>query len=210
MIEKLHLTTILLVAALIWAVLLVLDGVVVEVTWLRHLSIVAGVVLIILTFFDLYLWRLALFRSWFVRRPTVDGTWKVTLVSNWINPETGQQIPPIEGYMVARQTFSRLSLRLLTSESQSELLGAEVVRADDGSYRIIGVYRNEPSLGVRERSPIHYGGLVLQVIGSPPIRLAGHYWTDRNTAGEINLFEQCSGHADDMAEGAALFGDPAR
>ena len=107
--------------------------------------------------------------------------------------------------MVVRQTFSRMSLRLLTPESQSDLLGAEVVRADDGTYRVFGVYRNEPRLGVRERSPIHYGGLVLQVIGSPAVRLTGHYWTDRDTKGEIVLSDRRAAHIDDITAGTDLY-----
>lgn len=205
MIEKLHLTTVILVAAIIWGALLILDGVLVSISWLRHVSVVTGVLLVLLSIFDLYLWRLAIFRSWFVKRPLVDGTWKVQLQSNWIDPRSGQVMPPIDAFMVVRQTFSRMSLRLLTAESQSELLGAEVIRADDGSYRIIGVYRNEPRLGVRERSPIHYGGLVLQVIGSPPVRLTGHYWTDRDTKGEIALSGRRAAHVDDFIAGAGLY-----
>ena len=76
MIEKLHLTTVLLIAALIWGVLLIVDGTVVSLTWFRHLSVVTGALLVLLTIFDLYLWRLAILRSWFVKRPLVDGTWR--------------------------------------------------------------------------------------------------------------------------------------
>lgn len=209
MIEKLHLSTIILAAALIWGMLLILDGVFVSISWLRYFSIVMGALLLLLTIFDLYLWRLAIFRSWFVKRPLVDGTWKAQLQSTWVDPKTGQVKPAIDAFMVVRQTFSRMSLRLLTAESQSELLGAEVVRADDGSYRIIGVYRNEPKLGVRERSPIHYGGLVLQVIGSPPVRLTGHYWTDRDTKGEIALSDCRAAHVDDTIAAQELYGSSA-
>jgi len=41
--------------------------------------------------------------------------------------------------MAIAQTFSRLSLRLMTDESQSELLGGEILRSDDGKYRTVGV-----------------------------------------------------------------------
>lgn len=210
MIERLHLSTVVLVAAIVWGIVLILDGVTVSITWLRHLSVVTGVLLVLLAAFDLYLWRLPILRSWFVKRPLLDGTWRAEIHSNWKNPETGRTIDAISGFMVARQTFSRLSLRLLTPESQSEILGAEVLRSDDGSYRIIGVYRNEPRLGVRDRSPIHYGGLVLQVVGTPPVRLAGHYWTDRDTAGEVALSDRRAVHIDDMTSGADLYAAGAR
>jgi len=83
-----------------------------------------------------------------------------------------------------------LSLRLLTAESSSQLMGAEIVRSADGIYCVCGVYRNEPRLQVRGRSPIHYGSLWLQVSEKPAQMLEGHYWTDRKTAGEMRLTDQ--------------------
>ena len=89
--------------------------------------------------------------------------------------------------MVIRQTYSSISLRLLTDESSSELIGAEIITLSDGTIRMAGVYRNEPRQLLRERSPIHNGAILLEIIGRPVTRLKGHYWTDRNTAGEIEL-----------------------
>jgi len=45
MIDRLHLSAILLVAALIWGVLLLLMGVAVSVVWLRPFSFVTGALL---------------------------------------------------------------------------------------------------------------------------------------------------------------------
>jgi hypothetical protein len=74
---------------------------------------------------------------------------------------------------------------MITLESSSEFVSAEISRAGDGLYRVSGVYRNEPKLSVRDRSPIHYGAIVLDVQGDPVKSLAGYYWTDRNTRGEL-------------------------
>ena len=205
MIERLHLTAVILAITCIWAVLLVIDGVYVSIAWLHHLSVVTGVVLLLVTCFDRFAWRWRWLHSWFVNRPVVDGTWRAEIVSDWTDPATGITIAPLDGYMVVRQTFSRLSLRLITNESQSELLGAEILRADDGTYRIIGVYRNEPRLTVRDGSPIHYGGLVLQADGSPPTRLEGSYWTDRGTAGELRLSARQPFHVTDMTSANKLY-----
>ena len=68
MMDRLHLSTILLVASVIWGVLLVLDGVVVSIGWLHHLSIVTGVVLLLLAAFDVFLWRLPVLHPWSVKR----------------------------------------------------------------------------------------------------------------------------------------------
>lgn len=192
MISKTHLSTILFIAAIAWGVLLVVSGVTVSVSWLKYLSTVTGILLLILGGFDLWLWRLPLLQGWFVKRPIISGTWRGVLRSDWVDPSTGKVHEPINGFMVVRQTYSSLSLRLLTKESSSELIGAEIVSDLDGTRRIAGVYRNEPRQSNRQRSPIHYGGILLQVVDRPATGLNGHYWTDRNTSGEIGLSDRRS------------------
>ncbi len=156
-------------------------------SWLKHLSTVTGILLFLLGTFDLWLWRLPVLQGWFVKRPNIRGTWRAILRSTWVDPSTGEGIEQIEGFMVIRQTYSSLSLRLLTSESSSELIGAEINTGSDGIMHIVGVYRNEPRQLLRQRSPIHYGAILLDIEGRPATCLRGHYWTDRNTAGEIEL-----------------------
>ena len=112
---------------------------------------------------------------------------RTMIQSNWIDPSTGKTIEGIEGYMAIRQTYSSLSLRLMTSESSSELIGPEIVVFKDGTFRVAGLYSNEPKQLIKNRSPIHNGAILLQVIESPVTALKGHYWTDRNTSGEIEL-----------------------
>jgi hypothetical protein len=92
--------------------------------------------------------------------------------------------------MAVRQTFSSLSMRLMTSESTSELVAARVLVAADGVSKVVGVYVNQPKLSVRNRSAIHYGGLLLDVHGDPPTALEGSYWTDRDTRGTMHLSDR--------------------
>lgn len=185
MLSRLHLSAILLIAAALWGGMLIFDGVAVNGTWFRPFSTVVGVLLLLLVIFDIWAWRWRLFHGWFVPRPDLRGTWRVELQSNWKNPETNVGVGPIVAYLVIRQTFSTLSVRMLTAESTSELVAAEINKASDGTYRLVAVYRNEPKLSVRDRSPIHYGAFVLDVQGDPAKDLVGHYWTDRNTRGEV-------------------------
>ncbi len=185
MLNRLHLSAILLLAAALWGTLLLLEGVAVHSAWLRPFSTVVGVLLLLLVAFDLWAWRLRFLRGWFVPRPDIRGTWHVELRSDWKDPATNEVVAPITAYLVVRQTFSSLSMRLVTSESASELVGAQITKAEDGTYRVTGVYRNEPKLSVRERSPIHYGAIVVDVLGDPVKELVGYYWTYRSTRGEI-------------------------
>jgi hypothetical protein len=184
-----YVKAILYVAVAVWAVVLLVSGQTLSSAWLKPLSTVTTVVVFVALAFDLWLWKLPFLHGWFVKRPAIDGTWKVEIRSNWRKPVTtgSEPIPPIEGYMVIRQTFSSLSLRLLTEESSSELLGTEIVCSADGLYCVSGVYRNEPRFQVRDRSPIHYGAVWLRIIDAKPPKIEGHYWTDRKTDGEMEL-----------------------
>jgi hypothetical protein len=181
-----YIKAIIYLAATVFTVVLFVHHEAIQSQWLQYLSTVVVCVLYAVMLFDIWLWKLPWLHSWFVKRPVVDGTWQVELRSNWIDPATGAGIAPVEGYAVIRQTFSTLSLRLLTAESTSELVGTEIACSADGLYCISGVYRNEPRFQVREKSPIHYGAVWLRVIEEPAEKkLVGHYWTDRKTGGEL-------------------------
>ncbi len=175
-------------AVAIWAVVLLVSGQKLSSDLLRPLSTVTSLVVLLSMAFELWFWKLPLLHGWLVKRPVIEGTWRAELRSNWKDPG-GTTIPPVEGFVVIRQTFLNLSLRLLTKESRSHLLGTEIVCSVDGLYCVSGVYRNEPRYEDRSHSPIHYGAVWLQVIDTPTPMLEGHYWTDRNTAGEMRLTE---------------------
>lgn len=204
MLSRLHLSAILLVAAALWGGMLVFEGVAVNGTWFRPFSTVVGVLLLLLVAFDIWAWRWRLLRGWFVPRPDLRGTWRVELQSDWKNPATDTGVSAIRAYFVIRQTFSSLSVRMLTAESASELVAAEISKASDGTYRLAAVYRNEPKLSVRDRSPIHYGAFVLDVQGDPAKDLAGHYWTDRNSRGELRTLARHDSIAGSFKEAQEL------
>jgi hypothetical protein len=173
----------------VWAMVLLFTGQQVSSELLHPLSTVTSVVVLLGIAFELWLWKLRFLRGWLVKRPVIDGSWRTEIRSNY-KAADGETIPPIVGFMVIRQTFLSLSMRLLTEESSSDLLATEIVCSVDGLYCVSGVYRNESRYRVRDRSPIHYGAVWLQVIETPTQMLEGHYWTDRNTAGELRLTER--------------------
>ncbi len=180
---------ILYTAVVVWAIVLFVSGQSFSSAVLRPLSTVTSIVVLLSIGFELWLWKLPFLHGWLVKRPVIDGTWRTELRSNWSDAK-GAPMRPIQGFMVIRQTFLNLSLRLLTEESSSHLVGTEIVCTVDGLYCVSGVYRNEPRYVERGHSQIHYGAIWLQVIESPTQMLEGHYWTDRNTAGELRLTDR--------------------
>lgn len=200
MLSRLHLSSILLVSAAIWGGMLVYEGVAVNGSWFRPFSTVVGGLLFLLAIFDRWAWRLRILHGWFVPRPDLRGTWCVELKSDWRNQATDKVIDPIVAYLVVRQTFSTINARMLTAESASELVAGEINRASDGTYRLAAIYRNEPKLSVRDRSAIHYGAIVLDVLGDPVKDLNGYYWTDRKTRGELRTLNRYNALAGSFAE----------
>lgn len=204
MLSRLHISAILLIASALWGALLLYQGVSVNGSWFHPFSGVVGALVLVLAAFDLWAWRLRFLHGWFVPRPNLRGTWRVELQTDWSDPATGNAVGPIVAYLVIRQTFSSLSIRMLTAESSSELVAADINKANDGTYRLAAVYRNEPKLSVRDRSPIHHGALVLDVHGDPVKELVGYYWTDRNSRGELHTLAQHDSIVGSFSEAQAV------
>ena len=190
MIEKLHLSVLVYIGLLVVCVLLVANGVAVHVGWLRWASIISSVLIILLAAFDKWGWRCKYLKGWFVKKPHLWGTWKVTLRSDWVDPKTNQQISPIVGFMVVRQCYSKITLRQLTRESSSDMLVTQIRREDDGRYVVSGIYRNTPRIDVQNRSRPHLGSFVLEVQNDPVTQMEGHCWTDRKTTGPMRLTDR--------------------
>lgn len=173
-----------------WIGLLALRGVPLSWEMLLPFGSVVGAVSIVLLIFDAWAWKLPIFRGWLIKRPFLNGTWKTELQSDWVNPETGKGVALIHCFMVIRQTSSKLSIRLITPESNSETVSAGVEVCSDGTFEISCTYRNKPKSMYRYRSEVHYGAMLFSAENATPIRLEGEYWTDRKTTGSIVLSDR--------------------
>lgn len=190
MLSKIHLTALVWLAVGVWMLMLVLDGTQVSSGLLEPCSTVVTVLGLTVLTFDKWLWGFSFLHPWFVDRPYIRGTWKGTLVSHWIDPTTNKPSDPVVVYLVVRQSFSAIHLRLLTRESSSESLANNIPKDPDGVYSIASIYRNTPKIAHRPVSEIHHGGAMLHVLGDPVLALEGHYWTDRGSLGEFRFQEK--------------------
>jgi hypothetical protein len=155
-------------------------------SYLRPYSFAVAVVILLLFAFEQRLWRIRPLAR-LLHCPVLRGTWKGQLQSNWIDPATDHGIPPIDLYVVVRQTYSTISLRLMTRESTSRSLVASLAAPHDDVPRLASTYQNIPGLLIQDRSRIHHGALMLEVYGNPANRLSGSFWTDRDTKGQVSL-----------------------
>lgn len=138
------------------------------------------------------------------RGPRLQGTWWGELYSNYVDPASGVRLGPIEVAVVVRQSWTDLFVCLHSKESSSITIAVGRVTAADGRVCLVGVYRNEPKLPRQDTSRMHHGGLKLIVIDGERPRMQGTYWTDRGTAGEIELAFLSRRRAHDFREASAL------
>jgi hypothetical protein len=176
----------------------------VDLAWARFFSAAVLVTSLILGVWDVWLWRLpAVQRIPGVPR-RIRGTWQGTLRSYWIDPATGQPLPPKKVYLVVHQTATLISVKLFTNESRSTSTIADVSTVD-GLSVLTYVYLNRPDMRVESRSRMHHGSTTIDVCGRPPSRLHGRYWTDRESKGELEFTKWHKGLADDFAEASRYF-----
>lgn len=195
---RLHIAVFLGAAVLVWGGVLAAQGVCF--TWDdlgQHLAPFSTVVTVLVSLafaLDRWLWHAPTLHGWFVKRPDLRGTWKVTLQSDWKDPSTEEGIPPITCFMGVKQTLSTLKMHLMTPESESWFVADAIRPSPNGEgYEVIGVYTNKPDVLLRGvRSEIHLGSLVLHTHGpeNRPGSLTGEYWTERKTTGKMVL-EDC-------------------
>ncbi len=204
--SRIQVSALVLYVAIVWGVSLFLQGFDVTPELLKPVSTVSGALVVILAVFDNWLWRVSILQGWFVKRPLLAGTWRATFQTSWRNPDTAEIPGPITGFMVVRQTYSRLTMTLLTTESTSQFVADELTLGTDGRFAVFAVYHNEPKVQVRHRSAMHYGAMKLTVQGKPATSLEGFYWTDRLTRGDIQLSERRKRAFDSFEDAAIEFG----
>ena len=186
-----------------WAVVLLLEGHPLPLDYFKACSYVVNVVALGLLLWERWLWSWWLFRPWLTTRPDLRGTWKGHVVSNWVDPVTKRGRGEIEAYLVIRQTYLTLDVRLLTAESGSVSLSASIVDDGQGLHKLAVVYRDTPRVLLRHRSPISHGASLFCVRGAPIHQLDGEYWTDRDTKGEVRFGARSHDYFHDFDQAAS-------
>ena len=205
MTSRLHVTSLVWIGLLTLAVLQLLSGNSIGPDWFKPLSTVVTVTVLAIAVGDRYLWRFWPLNPYAFHMPVIAGTWRcVVRPTDQANPQR-----QIEAYVVIRQTFSTLRVRLFTSESESESLAANVRHCDDETFSAAWVYHATPRMTMRDNSPLHHGGVLLRIHGEPVNSLAGEYWTDRHTQGELELTERRRHLASKFDDAKQLFAVPA-
>lgn len=194
MFSRIQISIALAVATLAWALCLVAFGTALSWALAKPFFTVVTAMAGFGFFLEHVAWKWEWLNGWFFDVPDLRGTWHVTLKSDWVDPETGKVIDPIDCFMSVTQSASKLQMCLLTAQSRSWFLTSTIRRGETGGgYEIVGLYTNQPKLGFRpKKSGIHLGAVTIETHGksrAKPEILTGEYWTDRKTAG-VMTFEK--------------------
>jgi hypothetical protein len=141
-----------------------------------------------LVVWDLWLWRMPVLQR-LTGRPRIDGLWLATL-----EPTGESHIPkggnrgPIPAYLAITQSYWSLAIRQYTRESTSDSRASFWERRSGASWETVAfVYDNTPMHRHQHRSGRHLGTCQLDPTEQAPIEMAGAYFTDRYTKGDMSL-----------------------
>lgn len=207
LLNKTTVSILLIIAIAVWGGFLWVLGI--ELSWdhVQPYSLTLAAITSCIWLFDRYIWRIWPIRK-LVRRPDLNGTWRVSLQSSYQVSGSKKSVAAVNGFAVVRQTFSSLSIRLMTEHAESFLVASSFDIQADGTTFVYGAYQSDPSIHLRSGiSEIHYGSFRYKVIGRPPNQLNGHYWTDRNTNGSISLTNRKNVFFDSFNEATSSWDD---
>ena len=189
---------------LVFAIGIIISGDQVKSSWLGNYSYAVTAATIALALWNKWIWRW----PWIQKLPhvprSIRGTWRGTLTSAWINPQTRQPSPPKPVFLIVRQSATTISAVFLADESSSRSTMANLAEDEIGAA-LSYIYLNRPVVRVEHRSRMHNGSAFLEVSGRPANRLRGRYWTDRDTRGEFDFDQRRKAIAEDFEEAMRLF-----
>lgn len=133
-------------------------------------------------------WRLKVFKNWLVPFPNLNGTWQGTIKTTWVDPVTKKRPGPILAILTIKQTFSKISCIMRTKEMVSHSYSESFrMEPDNQIKQITFSYNSRPKITIADRSKIHDGTIIFEIIGDPVKKLHGQYWSSRKTTGEIDM-----------------------
>jgi len=149
---------------------------------------VVSIDVLIFAFFVNWGWKCKIFKSWLVPFPNLNGTWEGHIYSNWVDPKTKNKIEPTPVVLTIKQSFSKISCIMRTVEMTSFSYAEDFkINKDQQIRQLVYSYSSKPKLSISDRSSIHEGTILFDIIGDPASKLKGEYWTSRKTTGEIVL-----------------------
>jgi hypothetical protein len=173
--------------------------------WSRVVSAIPVVVVGLFAVFDRWVWKWA-FVPQIVQRPVIHGTWHGKIESDW---KSGADSPSseYEAFLVVTQTFTTLQVTLISKASKSRSVVSEITKNASDDFSVFYHYGNTPRRELRDGSPIHMGGVSIEVFSVRPKTIEGEYWTSRNSGGSLSFQYVSKDRIGSFEEGLTLMKD---
>jgi hypothetical protein len=158
---------------------------------LKLFPMVVAVDCMVIGLFVKWFWKWHMLYPWLVPFPNLNGIWSGEIRSSYKDPTTCETRPAFGATLSVRQTFVEISCAMETAEmrSFSALCGFDL-NSDKQQRQLAYIYCSRPKLSIADRSPMHDGAVVFDIMGDPPTKLSGRYWTTRGSTGNIELTRQ--------------------
>lgn len=181
---------ILIISAFIWWIIARVNDINLSDLWvlLRQIPNIAFIIGLLFAVFAKWGWKIKIFQGWLVLFPNLNGTWQGTIQTTWKDPKTNKTPDPIPVLLTIKQSLLHLSCIMKTAEMTSYSF-AEDFKIDHEKQikQIVYSYISKPIVNLSERSSIHEGTIIFDILGKPVNKLSGQYWTSRKTTGLIEL-----------------------
>jgi len=120
--------------------------------------------------------------------PCLEGMWHGQFQSTWTSPDGSVPSKGTVEVKITQPNMFNIKIIQKTSESNSYSFGESFEHEADGSIFLNFSYRNEPKASIRDRSQISYGTSRYKLErNGDKATLAGSYYTDRKTTGDVEL-----------------------
>ncbi len=181
---------ILVISAFVWWMIAQIKGINLSDLWilLKQIPDVAFINGLLFAVFAKWGWKCKVFQGWLVPFPNLNGTWQGTIQTTWVDPKTSKTPDSIPVLLTIKQSFLRLNCVMRTAEMTSYSY-AEDFRIDNEKQikQVVYSYMSKPVVILTERSAMHEGTIIFDIVGNPINKLSGQYWTSRKTTGVIEV-----------------------
>lgn len=142
-------------AAAIWAGLLYISGTQLGWDMARPFSLVTGCVTALALLFEIFLWRLPLVRSLIARPPSIAGTWRTVLQSNFPQADGSETVKIV--FVVIHQSLTRLSVRMYSRAPNDTLSVAGPTTTPSCGQRSVDIGQQTRPWRSRRRGGVRAG-----------------------------------------------------
>lgn len=155
---------------------------------LKLIPKIVSIDLLFVAAFSSYLWHWEIFHNWLVPFPNLNGTWRGSIQTTWVDPVSNERPAPIPTILTIKQSFFKISCVMRTAEMTSRSIMADFVLDKDNQVKKLSyTYDSNPIATVKERSQQHLGTMIFDIIEKPKLKIEGEYWTGRKTTGHIEM-----------------------